>query len=165
MKKKANLTKVNKTVNSEAKKTIIIIVVVLLLLAFMYFLTTVILEKNSGYQKDEPGEAVIQYDEILAGESFSQPEEEYYVIYYDSEEETDNLASLITSYQAKTDVTKLYSVDLTNGMNKKYITEDEIVTSSPSALRVKNPTLIRFKGHEVVETIDNREEIKEIISQ
>lgn len=148
---------------SEVKKTIIIIVVAVVLLVGMYFLTTVILNKDSD-DNSEITENAIQYDEILAGESFNQSEDEYYVIYYDSSNEYSVISSLISSYQLNNSDTKLYSVDLADGMNKKYVTDGDIVTDNASSLRVKDTTLLKFNNGEVSEVITDTNEITSFLN-
>ena len=148
---------------SEVKKTIIIIVVAVVLLVGMYFLTTVILNKDSD-DNSKITENAIQYDEILAGESFNQSEDEYYVIYYDSSNEYSVISSLISSYQLNSSDTKLYSVDLANGMNKKYVTDGNIVTDNASSLRVKDTTLLKFNNGEVSEVITDTNEITSFLN-
>ena len=147
---------------NEVRKTIIIIMIAAILLAGMYFLTTAILSKDTEEQKIT--ENAIQYDEILAGESFNQGDGEYYVIYYDSSNEYSTISSLISSYQLNNSDTKLYSVDLSNGMNKKYITDGDIVTDNASSLRVKDTTLIKFNDSEVSEVITDVNEIKRVLN-
>lgn len=148
---------------SEVKKTIIIIVVAVVLLVGMYFLTTVILNKDSD-DNSKITENAIQYDEILAGESFNQSEDEYYVIYYDSSNEYSVISSLISSYQLNSSDTKLYSVDLADGMNKKYVTDGDIVTDNASSLRVKDTTLLKFNNGEVSEVITDTNEITSFLN-
>lgn len=148
---------------SEVKKTIIIIVVAVVLLVGMYFLTTVILNKDSD-DNSKITEDAIQYDEILAGESFNQSEDEYYVIYYDSSNEYSVISSLISSYQLNNSDTKLYSVDLADGMNKKYVTDGNIVTDNASSLRVKDTTLLKFNNGEVSEVITDTNEITSFLN-
>ena len=147
---------------SEVKKTIIIIVVAVLLLVGMYFLTTMILNKDT--EEEKITENAIQYDEILAGSSFNQSEDEYYVIYYDSSDEYSTISSLISSYQLNSSDTKLYSVDLANGMNSKYITTGDIVTDDASSLKVKDTTLLKFSNGEVTEVITNTNEITNFLN-
>ena len=147
---------------SEVKKTIIIIVVAALLLVGMYFLTTLILSKDT--EEEKVTENAIQYDEILAGESFNQGDGEYYVIYYDSSDQYSTISSLISSYQLNNSDTKLYSVDLSNGMNKKYVTDGDIVTDDASSLRVKANTLLKFEDGEVTETITDTNKITSFLN-
>ncbi len=159
---KKNYLNAKKGLPSEVKKTIIIIVVAVVLLLGMYFLTNVILSKDTPEEKVT--ENAIQYDEILAGESFNQGDEEYYVIYYDSSDEYSTISSLISSYQLNNSDTKLYSVDLANAMNKKYVTDGDIVIDDAGSLRIKANTLLKFENGEVTETIVNINEITNFLN-
>ena len=161
MKKKCLNSK--KGLNDEVKKTIIIIVVAVILLVAMYFLTTFILN-NDDTEEERITENTIQYDEILAGQSYNQSDDEYYVIYYDSTDEYSTIGSLISSYQLNNTDVKLYSVDLSNGMNSKYVTDSDVVTDNASSLKVKDTTLLRFEDGEVVETITDLDEITEFLN-
>ena len=147
---------------SEVKKTIIIILVALVLLVSMYFFTTVILNKET--EEEKITENTIQYNEILAGESFNQNNDEYYVIYYDSSNKYSTISSLISSYQLNNTNTKLYSVDLANGMNKKYITDGDVVTTNASSLKVKDTTLLKFENGKVSDTITDITEITNFLN-
>ena len=147
---------------SEVKKGIIVIVVVLVVLVAMYFLTVKILSKDT--KDDKVTENSIQYDEIMAGESFNQNNDEYYVIYYDASNKYSNLSSLISSYQLNGTGIRLYSVDLSDGINKKYVTDGEIVTDDASSLRVKDQTLLKFSDNRVVEVVTYTNEITNILN-
>lgn len=150
---------------SEIKKTIVIILVIVILIVGMYFLTTKILAKDN--EKDTKViENAIQYNEILAGESFNKTGE-YYVIYYDKSDVYSTIGSLISSYQLNNGTIKLYSVDLSNAMNKKYVVNNEdgdIITDDASSLRVKSNTLIKVKDGEVEEVITDSNEIMSILN-
>ena len=131
----------------------------------MYFLTTRILSKEvtKKRKQSEVTESSIQYEKILAGESFTMDQEEYYVVYYDS---TDTeLSKTISTYQSDKKDIKLYSVDLSDGMNKKYKTDGDVDTSSIENLKVKNPTLVHFKNKEVVDTITDENEIEDYLNK
>ena len=155
----------NNEFKGTGKRVIIILICVVLLFGLMYFLTTRILSKEvtKKRKQSEVTESTIQYEKILAGESFTMEQEEYYVVYYDSTDT--NLSSTIATYQADKKDINLYSVDLNDGMNKKYITDSDINTSSIENLKVKNPTLIHFKNKEVVDTITDENEIKDYLTK
>lgn len=155
----------NNEFKGTGKRVVIILICVVLLFGLMYFLTTRILSKEvtKKRKQSEVTESTIQYEKILAGESFTMELEEYYVVYYDSTDT--NLSSTIATYQADKKDIKLYSVDLNDGMNKKYITDSDINTSSIENLKVKNPTLIHFKNKEVVDTITDENEIKDYLAK
>ncbi len=156
------LTTYNTDMEATSKKALIITICILAVLVLMYFLTDRILSKSEENNNTE--EIVIQYDKILAGESFNQGEDDYYVIYYDSSDEYSTLPSLVSTYQSQTDKTRLYSVDLNDGMNQKYKTDGDIVTTSASELRVKYPTLLHFVNHQVTEVITDSTQINEYLS-
>lgn len=147
----------------EIKRVIIISVVILIVLVGIYFLTEVILNKDSD-DSDKVTENAIQYEEILAGESFNQSEDKYYVIYYDSTDEYSSISSLISSYQMNDKEVKLYSVDLSNGMNKAYVTDGNVVTNNASSLRVKANTLLEFTNNKVTDVITANSEIINILN-
>ena len=155
----------NNEFKGTGKRVVIILLCVVLLFGLMYFLTTRILSKEvtKKRKQSEVTESTIQYEKILAGESFTMEQEEYYVVYYDSTDT--NLSSTIATYQSDKKDIKLYSVDLNDGMNKKYITDSDINTSSIENLKVKNPTLIHFKNKEVVDTITDENEIKDYLTK
>ena len=161
--KKNNIINAKREMPSEVKRGIIIVVVAVLVVLFMYFLTTRILAKDDSSNEDKVRENAIQYDEILAGESFNKTGE-YYVIYYDSTDQYSSISSLISSYQLNNKDVKLYSVDLSDGMNKKYITDGNIVTKDASSLKVKENTLIKFNNGKVDEVITDMNEITSILN-
>ena len=161
--KKNNIINAKREMPSEVKRGIIIVVVAVLVVLFMYFLTTRILAKDDSSNEDKVRENAIQYDEILAGESFNKTGE-YYVIYYDSTNQYSSISSLISSYQLNNTETKLYSVDISNGMNSKYVTDGKIVTKDASRLRVKDNTLIKFNNGKVEDVITDIEEITSILN-
>ena len=161
--KKNNIINAKREMPSEVKRGIIIVVVAVLVVLFMYFLTTRILAKDDSSNEDKVRENAIQYDEILAGESFNKTGE-YYVIYYDSTNQYSSISSLISSYQLNNTETRLYSVDISNGMNSKYVTDGKIVTKDASSLRVKDNTLIKFNNGKVEDVITDIEEITSILN-
>ena len=161
--KKNKIIDTKREMPSEVKRGIIIVVVAVLVVLFMYFLTTRILAKDDSSNEDKVRENAIQYDEILAGESFNKTGE-YYVIYYDSTDQYSSISSLISSYQLNNKDVKLYSVDLSDGMNKKYITDGNIVTKDASSLKVKENTLIKFNNGKVDEDITDMNEITSILN-
>ena len=147
----------------EIKRVIIISLVILIVLVGIYFLTEVILNKEDD-DSDKVTEKAIQYEEILAGESFNQSEDKYYVIYYDSTDDYSSISSLISSYQMNDNEVKLYSVDLSNGMNKSYVTDGNVVTTNANSLRVKANTLLEFTSKKVTDVITDNDEIIDILN-
>ena len=97
--------------------------------------------------KKEPTkeEAKIQYDEILASDTFKMNDDEYYVLFYDFDgPEAVYYDYLFSEYASKKD-NHIYKVDLGNAFNKKYVSnETNIYANNINELKVKDATLIKI---------------------
>ena len=102
----------------------------------------------------------------MVGRSFSISDGDYYVIYYDKSDENINseCSSIVSSYNSKEDNIDIYTVDMSNGLNKKY-SGDESNTNPASAseIIINGPTLIKFSGGSVAEYIEGIDGIKDIL--
>lgn len=125
------------------------IIGVVLAFAAIYGLTILVI--NKGEKRPEAAEASISYEKILAGTSLSQSEDEYYVLFFNSEED-DELYEAMTEYRSAKDNT-VYYVNLKEGLNKYVISEMvNVNVKSASDLRVKNPTVIKVKKGKIVDS-------------
>lgn len=135
-----------------------ILFIVIVVLSLFYLLTVFIVGKDDN---EELKETEIQYEEILAGSSFSMKNNEYVVVYYDfSDTELTDITSSIYSY-SYTGKYRLYTVNMNSGFNKAYATEDESNKNPEKAedLLINGPTLIRFADGKVEEYIEGKEDI------
>lgn len=177
MQKKKNKKKLNyaNTYNSgnEVSRIIKILVGILLFLAIFYFLALLATgEIKFGNKKKTEEEKVteIQYEEILAGQTFTQKEEEYYVLYFNF---TDSIGSTYLTYRDgyinQIDSLPMYMVDLEKGFNTRYLKEEETdyknKPDSINDLKVINPTVLKVKKHKVVERIEGKEEVKKFLKE
>ncbi len=144
---------------------------VFIFLGIFVLLTVYITNKNSTTTEtdtDDSTSTTIQYEEILAGSSFSMNKEEYLVLYYDMSDESlaTELASKVMDYQNSAQLS-LYTVDLSSAFNQKYVTENDsnLSPTKASELKVKNPTLIRFSNGTVAEYIEGEESISNYLSE
>ena len=154
----------------EFGRVIKILLVIVIVLVVFYFLTAFILEHGSRVSTtadNTPAEADIQYQEILAGNSFTQNDNHYFVLYYDMSDE--NLHSIYTNivsiYEDNEDHLPIYTVDMSSAFNKKYVADD----ANPSVeeigdLQIAQPTLIEFENDSVVDYIEGEEAIRENLS-
>ena len=157
----------NNNSSKEVKKILTMTLIVLAFFGLFYLLTLLILDKDisfSNSNNEKSGEVEIQNEEILVGTSFSMSDDEYLVLYYDAllDEEELTLSSLVTQYRSSNKDLNLYTVDLSNALNKRFVTDGE---SNPSAvnaseLKLNNPTLIKFVDGKISEYIDNQEDIE-----
>ena len=99
-------------------------------------------------------------NEILAGQTFSRSDKDYYVAFYDFEKE-ESLESKISNLQN----TKIYKVDLTNAMNKQIISETSNKNATKSEeLQINGTTLIEIKEGKIINYIEGYENITNYIN-
>lgn len=156
---------IDSSMKNDLLKTLRIIFIVLVFLAAFYLLTVMII----GQDEDESSEeTTIQYEEILAGSSFSMNDKEYLVLYYDKTDTEiySDIYTSVTTYQNKDDAVRIYTVDMNNGFNKKYVSDGE-GNSNPEEvldLSINGPTLIKFVDGKVLEYIEGLEKISDYLS-
>lgn len=145
--------------NITVKKIIIVVLVIAAFFGIFYLLTIGILKKQS--KTSTLSNTSIQYSEILAGESFTQNKKEYLVFFYNSnEDDAEKNHELISNYREKENSLPLYTVDMSEGLNKNYKSEDENRDVSAAAdLKINKTTIIHIKDGKNIEYItENIEE-------
>lgn len=150
--------------SNELLKLFRVLFAVIVVLGAFYLLTVAIVGSD---KEEEVKETAIQYEEILAGSSFNMKDSEYVVVYYDfSDTELSELVSQIYSY-SYTGEYRLYTVDMSNGFNKPYITGEDSDKSPNSAedLLIKGPTLIKFKDGKVEKYVEGFDEVLEYLGK
>lgn len=149
--------------SNELLKLFRILFIVIVVLGAFYLLTVAIV----GSDKEEEAETAIQYEEILAGSSFNMRDSEYVVVYYDfTDTELSDLASQIYSY-SYTGEYRLYTVDMSKGFNKPYVTGEDSDKTPNSAedLLIKGPTLIKFNEGKVEKYVEGLDEVLEYLGK
>jgi hypothetical protein len=146
-------------------------IIAILIIIFMgvYILTMAITGDFKKENKDPEFEleTFIQYNEILAGEIFNRPENEYRVIFYDFESDEGKLIdAIVDNYISKGNEIKLYKVNLANGFNKMIYDKENpnIETSEIDKFKVNDTLLIKVKDKENVLQITEISEIYEKIN-
>lgn len=135
--------------------------VVLILFGLIYLLTEVLVKKDDSNTTD-----TTSYNEIIVGTSLTREEDKYYVLFYDPSSNIANyFDSWQTSYIEAKKTTKLYYVDLSKALNKKFVVT---TNSNPNAkvvsdLRIKNGTLITVTNGQITSYLENTEEIYKLL--
>jgi len=117
------------------------------------------------FKKHEKEAETIQDIEIMAGNIFNRTESEYYVLLYDFKGDNKSYGDTFYSvYDNKTDKIKMYKVNLGSGLNKSYVAEkaSDVNTSSGTALKVVDLTLIKVKGGKAVEVYSGKDKVKSV---
>lgn len=158
---------VSSSFTEEIWKGVKILIAIAIFLGVFYLLTIYILSKDdstSSLIDTTPSEADIQYQKILAGNSFSMSDDHYFVLYYDmSDDDIKSLyTNIVSTYEDKDDHDAIYTVDMSSSFNKKYSsdTANEDVQSIDQ-LKISGPTLIEFEDGDVVDYIEGEKSIQE----
>lgn len=154
--------------NDELMQGVKILVSVILLIAIIYFATAILtgeINFNKKKNNNVSDDVMIQYDEIVAGQSFTRPNSSYYVLYYNfTDSGVSKYLSLRNAYTAKDKALSVYMVDLEKAFNSTVVREkDSKFVDKPTNikdLKVENPTLLKFEKGRVVQRISGKENIE-----
>ena len=165
--KKEKSKKIEDVNNSPSVKGIIRTFIIVALVFGFFYLLTYILVGDFGTKKDTKEETTIQYDEILAGSSFSMNTSKYLVVYYDFDaDDASEILSAIYTYEAKSDALKVYTVDLGNALNKNSVSEKSKKNPKDATeLAINGPTIIRFRDGMVREYIEGKDKVVNYLSK
>ncbi|HOP65881.1 MAG TPA: hypothetical protein PLX66_02550 [Bacilli bacterium] len=136
--------------------------IVIIFLVAIYFLTLKVADKE-----EENNDTEVTRNEVVVGTSLSLSDDEYYVLFYDPES---NIASYLDSWQdsyLEADSTpKLYYVDLSLAINKKFVTEEDSNSKATKEtdLKIKDGTLIIVKNAKITNYIENLQEIYQLLN-
>ena len=140
------------------KKYIIITSSLIIVLSLMYFITALFITKELDWfdKKDnDTSESNSVTNTILASATFKQSETEYYVYFYDFNEEKNSITDIVNN---KLSGEKVYKVNTASAMNANYVGE----TGNKNAktleeLKVVAPTLIKISEDKIVKYYEGKE--------
>ncbi|MBR2828770.1 MAG: hypothetical protein IKE70_06020 [Bacilli bacterium] len=147
----------------------VFVVLGVLVFFLVFYGVTFLLTKNDSEKTEEEDSSVqISYDEILLGRSLSMENDPYYVIFYDSKDETisGDFSSLVSNYRNKEGSINLYFVDMSKSFNKKFATTEESNKNpeDTSVMKINGPTVIKvIEGH-VSDYIEGKDAITTLLS-
>ena len=151
---------------NEIKRFIIIIAIIMVLIVGVYFFTRIFVSKDL-FDKDEstiePG--AIDYNLTLIGSMLNKPEEEYFVMIYDSSaSDYVYYAGIASNYSGNEQALKLYNADLDNEFNKGYVgAEANAKTDNLEEFKVTGPTLLKIKKGKITNAYLTKENITEAL--
>lgn len=165
--KKEESKKIEDVNNSPSVKGIIRTFIIVALVFGFFYLLTYILVGDFGTKEDTKEETTIQYDEILAGSSFSMNTSKYLVVYYDFDDEDASKAlNAIYTYESKEDALKVYTVDLGNALNKNSVSDTSNKNPKDATeLAINGTTIIRFRDGMVREYIEGTDKVVDYLSK
>lgn len=142
----------------------ITLIVVGIFIVFYILTTFITKELNRGLDEDsEP--VFIQYEEILAMETFSMNYQDYYVMFYDFKDELSFIyTNIVDSFNDRYPDNKIYMVDLNKGINAYYMAEESnSKVNKLEDLKLTGPTLIRIKDRKNTLYVEGAIEIKDAL--
>lgn len=159
---------VSKThVDNEIIRFLRVVLIVLIIFVAFYFLTILITNQSLTSDEDDDTETEFNYTETLVGRSFSLPEDDYVILYYDKSDNElyEYYSNLVTEYRSADATHVLYVADMGSGFNKNYISGvGNSTPTSASDILINGPTLIHFVDHQVVEYFEGQDDITNYLS-
>ena len=110
-------------------------------------------------------EVEIQHEEILLGSSFSIKDDQYLVVYYDTtDDDLSSLTSAISTYRSSSKDVNLYTVDMSDGLNKGFVGETpNKKATKASELSISGPTIIKFTDNKISTYIEGMDKVIEYL--
>ena len=146
---------------------LIIILIIALLCGGIYLATRAFITKdlfNKESKTEEVVEGAINYDVATMGTMLNRPYDEYYVVIYNASEGEyiSDMSSLVYSYKALEKHLHMYTVDLSNALNKTYYDPENVNDKAKtlSEVKVGYITLIKVKGGSIVKYITDYSKMK-----
>lgn len=144
-------------VEYNVKKIVITCVIVLVSIGLVYLISALFITKElDWFSKEEVKENTSGVENsILASAIFKQKEDEYYVYFYDFNEDNNMYKNIVSS---KLSSKKVYNVDTSSGLNSNYVSDvSNKKATGLDGLKVVNDTVIKIVGDTIVEYYEKDE--------
>ena len=144
-------------VEYNVKKIVITCVIVLVSIGLVYLISALFITKElDWFSKEEVKENTSSVENsILASAIFKQKEDEYYVYFYDFNEDNNMYKNIVSS---KLSSKKVYNVDTSSGFNSNYVSAvSNKKATGLDGLKVVNDTVIKIVGDTIVEYYEKDE--------
>lgn len=111
---------------------------------------------NGDFKKEK--EENVDYTNIVAGQTFTRSEDEYYVLFYDNDEILDKIKSSITE--------TIYKVDLNSSLNKNIISEEgNSKAEDAESLKINGTTIIKIEDGKNVSYIEGYDAVVDYLNE
>lgn len=143
---------------NQIKKLLKIVVLLILIIGLIYIISGLFITKElKWFSKSNSEEQHSKItNSILASEIFKQTDQEYYVYFYDFNDENEEISNVVLGL-----TNKVYKVDTSSALNSNYVLNDSNTGSknakSLEELKVVNSTLIKIVEENITEYYENDE--------
>ena len=151
------------------KQFLITLIIVIIGVVGIYLLTKYVVKKDNATNNSSTTEEknYIDPNTAIVGTMLNKSSDAYYVIIYDkTKDNATTYYSLVSTYKAKDKALKVYTVDLSNSLNKKDIATDN--KTNPKAtnledLKFGEVTLLKVKNNKITEAYETTDAIKKAL--
>jgi len=163
--KKVNTKKISN--GNEMANFIKMIIIVTIIFCIFYVLTVFINRKDEvETPNNNDSNVTIQYDEILIGNIFEQPNDNYYVLIEDIEDINVRVyEAYLSTYSQKEDAKRYYTAVLNNMFNDKYLSNVSNLTDDISKFKVSKTTLLEISKGKIVKYYEKDEDILNVLKE
>lgn len=145
------------------KKYIVILSSLIIVISIMYFVMALFITKDLNWfnnNKNDINKNNEVTNTILASAIFKQSEVEYYVYFYDFNEEKNSITDIVNS---KLSGEKVYKVNTSSAMNNNYIGEtgnknaqtlEELKVTAPTLIKISEDKIVKYyEGNEITDNL------------
>lgn len=131
--------------NYQLKNMIIIITIIIIMFMVFYFITTTLIKDDEEVYLEEETSTETQKEKILVGQIFNRSDKEYYVLAYKQDDQFINLyETYISEYTSNDNHLNFYKVDLDEGLNKSYISDELNISDDLKELKINDTVLFKI---------------------
>ena len=151
------------------KQFLITLMIVIIGVVGIYLLTKYVVKKDNATNNSSNTEEknYIDPNTAIVGTMLNKSSDAYYVIIYDkTKDNATTYYSLVSTYKAKDKALKVYTVDLSNSLNKKYIATDNKTnpkSTNLEDLKFGEVTLLKVKNNKITEAYETTDAIKKAL--
>ena len=159
--KKIKMAKYESEDTKTIKSLIFIVIGIVILVLGLYFLTDRKIQKDN----NKIEETVFDYNSALVGMILNRPYDEYYVLLYNGDaDNASSYVSLYNSYSAKEDGKKIYLVDLSKNLDKKYLSDNSnLNVSNIEDIKVNGSALLLINKGKITKTYEKLDDYREVL--
>jgi len=147
---------------NEMIKFFVVLLVVVGIIVGVYLISKVLIKEEVSDITYQTG--TVNTNVVIVGTMLTAPEKEYYVLAYDTEKNDANAYATYAGYYAskQEDATKVYYLELNNGLNENYYVEDGSNKNAKTIkdLKMTDGTLIKIQNGKIVKYIEGLDNIK-----
>ena len=152
-------------------KNLLIIILILLITFIVFYLITYFVVKNNKTDNTSSEVTEIDSSKIIFSNMLSQSEDEYYVLAYKSKKDNDMVDykalydSYLNTYSSRTDSLKVYTIDISDALNKWYVGDKINIGDNLDNLQINDEVLFKIKSSKIEKTYVGNEKILDKLSR